>query len=150
MNGQFDIVEMLIESRTDDLGVNYDLALQAAVENGHPDILTLAATIGHADVVKILLENRADVNKVTERGTALSAAACNGHLDIVKILLQNGATIHRGADRGIVLLAAVENGDLDIIDKLIRAGVTVNAELVSRADVKAEDANSYTTLDIAH
>ena len=49
--------------------------------------LHLAAHKGHVDVVKVLIQNGADVNTVTEnKWTALHHSAKHGHVDVVKVL----------------------------------------------------------------
>ena len=51
--------------------------------------LMMASANGHTEVVKLLLDNGADVNvKNTDDGvTALFMASANGHTEIVKLLL---------------------------------------------------------------
>ncbi len=52
--------------------------------------LHLAAYYGHIDVVKVLIENGAKLDKVTKKKqTALHLAAKRGNEDVVKFLLQN-------------------------------------------------------------
>mmetsp|Transcript_15409 Transcript_15409/g.11217 ORF Transcript_15409/g.11217 Transcript_15409/m.11217 type:complete len:126 (-) Transcript_15409:178-555(-) len=49
----------------------------------------MASANGHAEIVKVLLENGADPNVINEAGnTALHWAALNGKEDVVKLLLQ--------------------------------------------------------------
>lgn len=56
--------------------------------------LQMACDAGHLDVVKLLLENNADVNSVsTSDNTPLSLACEGGFADIVKELLENKAEI---------------------------------------------------------
>jgi ankyrin repeat protein len=56
--------------------------------------LMLAADLGYQDIVKFLLENKADVNAVDSLNTpALFYAARKGHLEIVKLLLNYGAPV---------------------------------------------------------
>ena len=57
--------------------------------------LHLAAANGHVDVVKVLIQNGADVNAVDEyKFTALHLAARHGHVDIAKVLIENGADVN--------------------------------------------------------
>ncbi|PKK48533.1 hypothetical protein CI102_7934, partial [Trichoderma harzianum] len=53
-----------------------------------------AASQGHESMVRLLLDNGADVMASDNAGrTALSLAASNGHEAVVKLLLENGADI---------------------------------------------------------
>ncbi|KAJ3847138.1 hypothetical protein EV368DRAFT_51696, partial [Lentinula lateritia] len=61
----------------------YGNALQAASSNGHDSI------------VKLLLENKADVNAQGGHfGNALHAASIQCHRNIIQLLLQNGALLN--------------------------------------------------------
>ena len=56
--------------------------------------LITASMMGHADVVKLLLDEGADVEKVGINGaTALMIAASMGHVDVMKLLLEHGADV---------------------------------------------------------
>ena len=71
----------------------------------------------HLDVVKLLLESKADVNaEHTDGRTALMAAAQNGHLEIVKMLLESKADVNAKDNDGVtaLMLAAVE-GHVDVV-----------------------------------
>lgn len=48
--------------------------------------LMYAAREGHADMVQILLDEGADVNKVCGKKTALTMAEENGHSDVIDLL----------------------------------------------------------------
>lgn len=63
--------------------------------------LTLATALGHIDIVKLLLENGADVNKYDKEYTPLLKAVAPRpepfkpeHIDIAKLLLENGAEVN--------------------------------------------------------
>ena len=50
----------------------------------------------HAEVVKLLLDNNAEVNasRHTDGATALHIAAQKGHAEVVKLLLDNNANVN--------------------------------------------------------
>jgi ankyrin repeat protein len=54
----------------------------------------------HVDIVRILIENGADVNIVGGKyGTALQAAAMLGRESIVRLLIDNGAEVNAVGDK---------------------------------------------------
>ena len=53
-----------------------------------------ASQNGHVDVVRVLLEQGADINKAKNNGaTPLLIASQNGHVDVVRVLVEQGADI---------------------------------------------------------
>ncbi|RDA85187.1 hypothetical protein CP532_2388 [Ophiocordyceps camponoti-leonardi (nom. inval.)] len=72
-------------------------------------------------VVKLLLENGADINARDSGGkTVLSVAARHGNTHIVKLLLQKGAAASIKDERGDTALAeAVRGGHLDVVKLLL-------------------------------
>ena len=59
--------------------------------------LTMAASEGHVDIIKLLLANGAEINSHTDskRGlTPLMMAAQNGHVEAVRILSEMGGDIN--------------------------------------------------------
>ena len=96
--GKLELVSLFIRS-----GANVNMKDS---ESGFTALM-LASSAGHADIVKLLLENRADVDaryEMTEtdsfsmiimnRSTALMSACLRGHLDVVKILVDHHANIN--------------------------------------------------------
>lgn len=77
--------------------------------------LTGAATFGHVDTVKLLLEMGADVNQrgggmpVGYADTPLIDAAKNGHIEVVKLLLKSGADASMKNVMGQDAIAAAES-----------------------------------------
>jgi ankyrin repeat protein len=85
--------------------------------------LTEVAYNGDLDLVKLLLDNGADV-KSTD-GWALQTAAAEGHEKIVEELLKRGAdvnacTANNNFPAGTALQAAAEAGKLDIVKLLLK------------------------------
>jgi ankyrin repeat protein len=57
--------------------------------------LHTAARFGHAEAVRLLLDNGADVNRVSGvDSTALGAAATGGHVEVIRILIEYGADVN--------------------------------------------------------
>ena len=62
---------------------------------GTPPI-TIATGENHIDIVKLLLANKAKVNKPSKRGTiALMVASGNNRLEIAKLLIENKANVNQ-------------------------------------------------------
>lgn len=104
--------------------------------NGQPPLVT-ATLAGHDDMVRLLLDHKADVMGRTNKGmTALHAAAYAGNLTIAKMLIAHGADINDQANiAGITPLhAAAEEDHADVVKQLVAAG----------ADPKRVEVNGYT------
>jgi len=78
---------------------------------------------GSYDIVKILIENRINVN--TDDDTSLRSALITGDYDIVKLLIENGANVH--ANNDFALSYASLNGYYDIIQLFIEKGVNIRS-----------------------
>ena len=60
------------------------------------EALITASKMSNCEIVKLLLENGADINAVDDYArSALVYSARNGCYEIVKLLLENGANIHQ-------------------------------------------------------
>jgi len=83
---------------------------------------------GYFEIVKLLVENDADVNFKGYRDfTPIRIAARNGHLKIVKYLAQNGAHIDiKAMDGATPLEHAASKGHYEIVKFLIEKGANVN------------------------
>ena len=96
--------------------------------------LQMAAALGNAKVVGILVEHSADINAaaVDEGGmTALQAAVKADDFRLVQTLLRSGSEINAAASHSggrTALQAAAENGNIVLAKFLIEAGADVNAE----------------------
>ncbi|KAF3004673.1 hypothetical protein E8E14_002661 [Neopestalotiopsis sp. 37M] len=98
--------------------------------------LTIAAKAGNLEIVSLLLDNGADVNKGHSSGaqfTALQIAVAKGYISIVKCLIDHNADMNArrypvvGLDfpgYGIPLEEAARWGRLDILQLLLESGVS--------------------------
>ncbi|MFY9109231.1 ankyrin repeat domain-containing protein, partial [Aliarcobacter butzleri] len=78
----------------------------------------LASYNGNVETVKLLIDNKAQVNKKNNKGqTPLGGVCFKGNLEIVKLLVENGANIHENNGFGLTPFAfAVIFGNTDIVE----------------------------------
>jgi ankyrin repeat protein len=109
-----------------------------SLANGHaPDgfhALGLAAFFGQPEVVRLLLERGADVDRVAMnaqiRTTALQAAAASGDFESARLLLDAGADPNRTQPGGFTALhAAAANGDEPLAGLLLAHGADRHARI---------------------
>jgi ankyrin repeat protein len=94
--------------------------------------LYLASENGHKKVVRLLLDEGANINTMAgeegEYGTALRAASINEHKTVARLLLDERADIDAyGQWCGTVLQAALENGKKTVMRLLLNKGADINA-----------------------
>lgn len=153
--------------------VEGDEGLQQTDRHGQTP-LNVAARLGHAEVVKVLLAAGADVDHADCDGwTALRAAAWGGHTQVVELLLNAGANVdYCDGDQRTALRAAAWGGHEEVVSLLLAAGADVNktdcegrtaliaaaymghADIVDRlleynADIDHEDNDGRTALSVA-
>ncbi len=122
------ILAELKELITKDVDVNIK-------ESGYPGRTLLqcaAAESGNIDIVKVLIQNGADVNAVDEnKQSALHHAAEYGDVELAKVLLENGADVNAidGDENTALHIAAIFDDDdcVDVTKVLIQNGADVNA-----------------------
>lgn len=92
--------------------------------------LLLAARGGRHDVVRLLLEARADTTVCDHRvngGTALHLGSQHGHEEVVKLLLEAGANVDaKNYDRDAPLHFAARYGHKTIVQLLLDANAEIN------------------------
>jgi uncharacterized protein len=93
------------------------------------DALIWALAERHLEVVRLLLEHRADTRGKTKNGfTPLLFAVRHGSLEAVRMLIARGADVNETATDGTSpLLMAVVRGHVDIAELLLGAGADPNA-----------------------
>lgn len=87
-----------------------------------------AATRGHRDMVKLLLDHGAHVNsKDRSKLTALHIAVTGDHKDVVTLLLDRSARIEsKGSHGDTPLIRAIQANSTDIISLLLERGARVD------------------------
>ena len=86
--------------------------------------LILASKFGYIEVVKILIENGADVNaKNNDNSTALIEAAISGNYETVKLLIENEADINIKNNDGKTALDFAEENDYKNIIELLKNSI---------------------------
>ncbi len=102
--------------------------------------LMAAATYGHTEVVRLLLDHAASANAKVDVGkarranaggsagaTALIMASESGHTDVVQVLLDKGADIDAVNAVGFTaLMFACQNGQTEVVQVLLDKGANVN------------------------
>ena len=121
--------------------------------------LHLAASAGHVDVVKILVENgaRIEIKATNSDWTPLRCAARGGHEEVVRYLLKNGASPYVYARDGAKALeVAVVEGHAGVVQTLLEydyrklgynANNTEMPRLIEKAFEKKEQAVLCALLD---
>ena len=90
--------------------------------------LWVATSKGHFDVVRLLIEQNAEVDSRTStNSTPLRAAAFDGRLDIVSYLVENGADVNaRNYFNTTPLMITCYKGHLDVASYLVKHGANIN------------------------
>ncbi|KAF8248446.1 hypothetical protein K440DRAFT_660785 [Wilcoxina mikolae CBS 423.85] len=87
----------------------------------------LSCSLGHDNLVQILLDFGIDLHERSSYQTLLEVAAAGGHLAVVDRLLQAKADVNAPAAENDALQAAAEGGHLAVVDRLLQANADVNA-----------------------
>lgn len=117
--------------------------------------LHLAATEGHADVVKLLISYEADIHAEDRWGsTPVEDARSHGHEKVVKILVDAGAyvdtrTLSKKEINSMQLMQYAANGFYDMVREKLMAGAVANfADYDKRTPLHLSCAEGH--LDVTH
>ena len=125
-HGYAEIAKSLLSSGLLDVNGNISMGLNNIISRTAGTLLTLAAEEGHEDIVLLLLDNGANINKPNRMGsTPLNQAATYKRIDVVKLLLDRGALPDKANNTGRTPLhSAVSSGKLSIVRLLLESGAT--------------------------
>ena len=120
-------VRLLLEARADvELGSRCRTWYHIPFRSGTP--LMWAAEKGRSEVIRLLLQAKAIVDRTLGSSTPLFSAAEGGHIETVRLLLSARADVHKTSKhRGATpLFIAAESGHTEVLWLLIRARGHVN------------------------
>lgn len=110
--------------------------------NYGPTALYIACEKGHLDIVKLLIEKKANINAASSSHTALGIACENNHIEIVRFLIEKKADIKETGLRGQTPLnIACDKGFYEIAELLIN--INKDAAALDEALFRAVDSGHY-------
>lgn len=117
------VINILQENK--DLDINQELYSQRTKNYKTP--LISAVEKNNYDIAKILLEHKADPNKLVHLENPLSIAIRNKNLDMVKLLLEYKADVNKEYHNGETpLMIAIEEKNIPIIEALLKHNANTN------------------------
>ncbi|VDI10860.1 Hypothetical predicted protein [Mytilus galloprovincialis] len=90
--------------------------------------LYIACQEGYTEVVQMLINNKADINKCIDNGASPLFIACQeGHTEVVQMLINNKADINKCNDEEISpMYIACQNGHTEVVQMLINNKADIN------------------------
>ena len=133
MESEAKLFEVFIAEKGVDaiVGKYGEKVVDARVGRKGETMLMLAARKMHTEIVKLLLDNGADLNIKGNYGyTALMIAVREGNTEIVKLLLDNGADLNIKGNYGYTaLMIAVREGNTEIVKLLLDNKADISGEI---------------------
>lgn len=128
-----DIAELLIKKLVEKDNTGSTLNIMGELNRVQKTPLYEASQNGSLDIVKLLAENKADLNMRTNNGVSPTEIAIqNNHVDIVKYLIEHGVNVNETDNNGMSLLsqAIVTNSEnsVDLVNYLIEKGAKINRQ----------------------
>jgi ankyrin repeat protein len=128
------ITKVLLEHLPVSSGTGFDIS---------PNLLT-AASRGHYEIVKLLLDHGADPNHKFSGKTPLGAAAREGHTDIVEVLARRGADFTEPCYKGLTpLQLAAESGRYAVVESLLQLGAEVDSNVAAGTALELAARNGH-------
>lgn len=129
------------------------LLAQGADVNARDDlgrpVLELAARVGDYAVTRELLERGAEIDRVSNYGTALTEGAEAGHVAIVRLLLDRGADVNRANGYTTPLISALKGAvgaePMDLYSNM----VSIQTQVVPNTPANRKAAEAMARADVA-
>ncbi len=127
-------------SQVDLSACDFDIDLNAinATDETGRTALYKASMGGHLEVVKFLLDRRANVNATDSNRTSILLAMCKGgmgsmHISVMKTLCERGADVNLSdKNREVPLYVAAMEGNVEAVAVLLSAGALVNTKCTGK------------------
>lgn len=100
-----------------------DKSIVNAIDDNGTSLLILACYRGNQEVAKFLIPSGADLNYVSDNGTALMACVFKSEFELADELIKNKANLDLTDANGIsALMLAVQIKNVEMVKKLVNAG----------------------------
>lgn len=123
MNGHTAAVKLLLEMGSD---------INAQIETNRNTALTLACFQGRHEVVKLLVERKANIEHRAKTGlTPLMEAASGGYVEVGQVLLDHGADVNASpvpSSRDTALTIAADKGHCRFVELLLDRNATIEVK----------------------
>ncbi|XP_030374156.1 protein fem-1 homolog B isoform X2 [Scaptodrosophila lebanonensis] len=134
MSGNVTFVKTLLSHYDIDLERECNVIFDGLVVYGATP-LWVAAGMGHLQIVKLLVQAKANVNHNTKAQSSPLRAACyEGRLDIVRYLIEHGAEVNatNAFNNTCIMIAAYKGHEL-VVDTLLKNGARTNGQALCGA-----------------
>ena len=127
-DGKLDFVKVLLRYEAN-IEARGTIKIDGIVSEGCT-ALWIAASNGHFDVVRLLIEQNAEVDgRTSSNSTPLRSAAFDGRLDIVSYLVESGADVNaRNFRNSTPLIVTCRKGHQDVASYLVKHGANLNLQ----------------------